>query len=114
VCGERRVGEGPVLSYICIWWSVCFNAKVGFQYRELFVIEVKNWSGIIELKADGGWSQVRRNGTIQNHPDVVIFLNSYSKAFKSTISMLFLQRHNNKSDSSGGNKGIKVVVSLRI
>lgn len=39
--------------------------------RELFVIEVKNWSGIIELKADGVWSQVRRNGTIQNHPDVV-------------------------------------------
>jgi hypothetical protein len=37
----------------------------------LFVIEVKNWSGIIELKADGVWSQVRRNGTIQNHPDVV-------------------------------------------
>jgi hypothetical protein len=85
-----------------------------YAYGELFVIEVKNWSGIIELKADGVWSQVRRNGTIQNHPDVVIFLHSYSKAFKSTISMLFLQRHNHKSDSSGGNTGIKVVVSVRI
>ncbi len=114
MCGERRVGEGPELSYICIWWSVCFNAKVGFWYRELFVIEVKNWSGIIELKADGVWSQVRRNGTIQNHPDVVIFLHSYSKAFKNTILMLFFQRHNNKSDSNGGNKAIKVVVSVRI
>jgi hypothetical protein len=28
--------------------------------------------------------------------------------------MLFFQRHNNKSDSNGGNKAIKVVVSVRI
>ncbi|KAG0632280.1 hypothetical protein M758_1G317100 [Ceratodon purpureus] len=39
--------------------------------RELFVVEVKNWSGAIELQPDGSWLQIRRNGTVQKHSNVV-------------------------------------------
>lgn len=43
--------------------------------RELFVVEVKNWSGAIELQPDGSWLQIRRNGTVQKHSNVVSSLN---------------------------------------
>jgi hypothetical protein len=46
---------------------------VFFFGRELFVVEVKNWSGSIELQPDGSWLQIRRNGTIQKHSNVVSF-----------------------------------------
>lgn len=39
--------------------------------RELYVVEVKNWSGAIELQPDGSWLQIRRNGTVQKHSNVV-------------------------------------------
>ena len=43
-------------------------------------MEVKNWSGMIQLSpADGSWVQIRRNGTTQKHSNVVSFL-SISKA----------------------------------
>lgn len=37
-------------------------------------MEVKNWSGTIELQPDGSWLQIRRNGTVQKHSNVVSFL----------------------------------------
>ncbi|KAJ7524721.1 hypothetical protein O6H91_17G018200 [Diphasiastrum complanatum] len=39
--------------------------------RKIYVVEVKNWSGIIKLEPDGGWCQIRKNGTIQKHPNIV-------------------------------------------
>lgn len=39
--------------------------------KELFVVEVKNWSGKVELLPDGSWLQIRRNGTSQRHSNVV-------------------------------------------
>ncbi|KAL2650245.1 hypothetical protein R1flu_018373 [Riccia fluitans] len=39
--------------------------------RELYVVEVKNWSGEIRLQPDGSWCQIRRNGSVQTHPNIV-------------------------------------------
>ncbi|KAG6541643.1 hypothetical protein Mapa_016908 [Marchantia paleacea] len=39
--------------------------------RELYVVEVKNWSGEIRLQPDGGWCQIRKNGSVQLHPNIV-------------------------------------------
>ncbi|KAL3701941.1 hypothetical protein R1sor_019963 [Riccia sorocarpa] len=39
--------------------------------RELYVLEVKNWSGEIRVQPDGSWCQIRRNGSIQTHPNIV-------------------------------------------
>ena len=40
-------------------------------------MEVKNWSGTIELQPDGSWLQIRRNGTSQKHTNVVSFLDKH-------------------------------------
>lgn len=45
--------------------------------RELFVVEVKNWSGKVELLPDGSWLQIRRNGTSQRHSNVVSCLKKH-------------------------------------
>lgn len=40
--------------------------------RDLFVVEVKDWSGSVHLNSDGSWLQTRENGSIAVHPNVVM------------------------------------------
>lgn len=39
--------------------------------RKLFVVEVKNWCGRVELDADGSWCQLLKDGSVVKHPNAV-------------------------------------------
>lgn len=56
--------------------------------RDLFVVEVKDWSGSIHLNPDGSWLQTREYGPIVVHPNVVmssdpwlVFLPMYCRSY---------------------------------
>jgi len=44
---------------------------VGLSANQLFIVEVKNWSGKVQENYDGSWTQLRRNGTYITHENVV-------------------------------------------
>jgi len=44
---------------------------VGLSANQLFIVEVKNWSGKVQENWDGSWTQLRRDGTYVTHENVV-------------------------------------------
>jgi hypothetical protein len=72
----RQRQEWPIIVSSVFFLSSCISSCCQINWcflcnRNLYVVEVINWSGTIELSPDGSWAQHYRNGATIHHPNIV-------------------------------------------